>query len=144
MAATEQQRAALEQAAAVKAGRARLKDQIHADATWSLLADILAGDRDEELASARIAGIYVVDLLRAAPGMAAGKAGILLREVLGVYDGTEAARLRVGELRPRDRGALAVGVEVRRRRLDDQYIARVAAGDRWRTSRNHTPRKAAA
>lgn len=141
---SSQRTAALELAASVKAARAELKDRIHADPSWCLLADVLAGEVDEELEAARIPGVYVVDLLRAAPGMGAGKAAQLLREVLGLVDGMSAARLRIRELRPRDRGALAVGVEVRRRRLSTPYLERVAAGDRWRTSRDHHPRKATA
>lgn len=130
-----QARAALELADAVRYARADLKDRLHADPTWHTLIDVIAGERDRDVADR----ITVLEVLDAAPGIGPAKVRRLCREA-GLRQ--PAMRRRLGDLDDGERLNLAWRLRVTHRRLSYTALERIAATPRdW--NRAHAGRAAA-
>jgi hypothetical protein len=102
-----------------------LKDDLHADPSWTLLGDILERRVDRpHVDSARIRGLLLV-----MPGVGEVKAAAILRAA-GIREHVHTRRL--GELTDEQRRALAEELLVRRRNLSDHVLERIAQGRRFR------------
>src|SRR4051812_29225209 len=99
--ALEQRRAALDRAETIRRAIARLKDDVHTDPSWRLLADVLTGDEAREHAGrARL-----LPTLNALPGVGDYAARLILHAA-GVRR-LNLRTVRIDELAPRERQALA-------------------------------------
>lgn len=102
-----------------------LKDDLHADASWRLMRDVLEGRVERPRAGSG----RILRLLLVMPGVGEVKARALLRAA-GVRDNVRTRRL--DELTGEQRRALAEELLIRRRSLRDDVLERIAAGRRFR------------
>lgn len=125
-----QRLAALDRANAARTARARLKEKVAADPTWSVLIDVVCGAANVEL----VARMKVAELLVMAPGIGPAKARRILRATAGGnYSGIVFGWL--GEAR---RAALLFELDRAKRSLTPCTLNRIAANADARTHRTRT------
>lgn len=120
----EQRRAALDLANIVHMAIARIKDEIHADPSWTLLRCILTGEQ----ARPHAGRAPLLPLLRALPGVGPGKARAMIRAVRPLTPNLRTLILE--DLTERERLELAAELARRRRTLSDEWLATIAARPR--------------
>jgi hypothetical protein len=121
VAQADQQRAErvanLDRANEVSDALARLKDEIHADASWLVLIGVITGDLERPHADAARLG----PLLASAGGIGTTKVRTLLARA-----GVRTPRRRLRELTHRQRDLLAAALIEQRRRLRSEVVERYA------------------